>query len=161
MTSMGTYSFVQQQTLDYVNRFKNHPYASRVLFTAHAGIGKLSTDTGSIARCLGPIVFGTSMVNKAPGWFSSYFHVEPIPANAMGQGSPEMRKVWFRFHADNSSQSGLMWPSKLGGPARLSEEFNRIYPGGFVPSWLQNGLQGGLRPILQAFDLASGPIGGK
>jgi hypothetical protein len=154
MASRGTYSFLQQQTQDWINRFKGHPTAPRLLITAHAGEGK---SEGSAARCLGPVVFGRALVDRAPSWFSSYFHCEIIPANSYyGPNTPEMRALWFQHHPDPAT--GLMWPSKLGLSARMSQYFRSQFPSGFIPAWTtQEGLAGGLLPFLEIFDAAATP----
>ncbi len=174
MASRGTYKFLQEQTLDYVNRLKAHPYAHRLLMTAHQGEGK--TSEGITARVLGPAVFGRAVVDKAPGWFSSYFHVETIPEGEFGvlrdpQGrelihpitrrpilTPESRALWFRFHPDRLG-SGLMWPGKLGASPRLTHMFREYFSAGYSNAWIdQNGkLQGGLYPFLMAFDAEPRP----
>jgi hypothetical protein len=172
MNSRGTFSNVQQQTLDYVNRLKGHPYAPRIVVTAHQGEGKTSGDGGS-SRCLGPVIMGRAGVGECPGWFSSYFHTEALPANSLGWNNPEMRRLWFTFHPDQNG-SGLMWPGKLGGGNRLLAHFRQVYPEGYIPigvgpdgslmniakmpdgsiSWLQ----GGLAPFLQATGVAPGGV---
>lgn len=151
LPSQGTFNFIQQQTIDYVSRLKAHPYAPRLLVTAHQGEGK--TSEGIAARCLGPMIYGRALVDKAPGWFSSYFHLETVPAHSFGQGSPEMRAIWFTHHLDRMG-SGLWWPSKLGASARITGWFRHNNPTGFVLAYIDNNyqLQGGLTPFLEAFD---------
>jgi hypothetical protein len=150
MASRGTYKFVQEQTMDYVSRFKAHPYSPRLIMTAHQGEGK--TNEGVSARCLGPLIYGRAGVANAPGWFSSYFHIEVIPENTYGQGSPEMRALWFRFHLDTNG-SGLQWPAKLGASPRLTEAIRAQFPQGFAPVWIKDGkLEGGIARLLHQFD---------
>jgi hypothetical protein len=148
MASRGTYKFVQEQTLDYVNRFKAHPFAPRLLMTAHQGEGK--SNEGVSARVLGPSIFGKAGVANAPGWFSHYFHIESIPASA--NNNPDMKALWFVFHPDRAG-SGLLWPSKLGVTPRLHNYFCQQNPWGFIPSWIdQHGLRGGIGTFLQSYD---------
>lgn len=159
MASRGTYKWVQEQTLDYVNRFKSHPYAPRLIMTAHQGEGK--TSEGIAARCLGPLVFGKALVDKAPGWFSSYFHIETIPQDSWrdsnGKPNDEMRALWFRHHIDRMG-SGLQWPSKLGASPLLTQQFRNHFKDGFMYSWLDNsGLKGGIAEFLAAYDFYERP----
>lgn len=147
MNSQGTYSAVQQWTLEYVQRFKGHPHCPRLLVTAHQGEGKSQG-----LRVLGPIVMGNALVGDVPGWFDSCFHVEIIPSGAFGPGSPEQRALWYRTHPDMTGSSGLMWPAKLGTSPRVTAWFRANYSNGFINSWIDdNGiLQGGLAPFLAA-----------
>lgn len=151
MASRGTYKFVQEQTYDWISRVKAHPFAPRLLVTAHQGDGMTSGD-GVKARCLGPVVFGKAGVDKCPGWFSSYFHVETIPRNFWAPNSPEMRALWFQHHHDPAS--GLMWPGKLGASATFTHGFRQQHPHGFIPAWIDDKgkLQGGLASFTHAFD---------
>lgn len=147
MNSQGTYSAVQQWTIEYVNRFKGHPHCPRLLVTAHQGEGK-----NQGLRCLGPVIMGNALVGDAPGWFDSYFHCEPIPVGSFGPNSPEMRALWYQSHPDRNGSSGLMWPTKLGATPRITAWFRQNYPGGFIPASINDKgeLGGGLRPFLEA-----------
>lgn len=157
MASRGTYKWVQEQTLDYVTRFKAHPYAPRLLMTAHQGEGK--TSEGVTARCLGPLIYGKAGVADVPGWFSTYFHVETIPEGTFGPGTPEMRALWFRHHIDRHG-SGLQWPSKLGASAKLTFQFRQHFKDGYIPAWIDaDGLKGGLIDFLSAYDFYERPSG--
>ncbi len=152
MNSQGTYSFVQQATLEYIGRFKGHAHCPRLLVTSHQGEGK-----NQGLRVLGPVVMGNALVGDAPGWFDSCFHIETIPKDAMFQGSPEQRALWYRTHPDLSGSSGLMWPAKLGTSPRITAWFRQHYPNGFINASIDdNGiLQGGLAPFLAATGVAA------
>ena len=146
---------MQQHTLDYITRLKAHPHCPRLLVTAHQGEGKNSE--GIQTRCLGPIVKGKGLVDKAPGWFSSYFHMEVMPAYIApnGQQMPEHRAMWFRFHPDRNG-SGLMWPGKLGASPRVTHEFQQRHPYGFIPSWnIEGNIVGGIKDFLSKTGLSA------
>lgn len=152
MNSQGTYSAVQQWTIEYVGRFKGHPHCPRLLVTSHQGEGKSQG-----MRVLGPIVMGNALVGDVPGWFDSCFHVEIIPKGAMYQDSPEQRALWYRTHPDINGSTGLMWPAKLGTSPRLTAWFRQAYPHGYITASIdENGiLQGGLAPFLVATGVAT------
>lgn len=147
MPSRSTYNFIQQQTAAYVNVFKGHPSAPRILFTSHQIEGKSSEGN---ARVLGPAIYGRAGVDKAPGWFGSYFHAQTIPAGILGP--QEMKALWYQWHTDQAL--GLPWPSKLGVPSSIMAQFRNTYPGGYVPSVIDpNGnVIGGIESILMALD---------
>lgn len=149
LPSRGTYNFLQSQTSAYVNAMKGHPHAPRILFTAHQTEGKASEGQ---ARVLGPLIFGRAGVDKAPGWFGSYFHAQTFPADSFGVGSPEIKALWYQWHAD--PMLGLPWPSKLGVPANVMAQFRVKYQYGFVPSWINpdGSISGGITEILKTMD---------
>ena len=154
LPSRGTYNFLQSQTSAYVNAMKGHPHAPRILFTAHQTEGKSSEGPG---RVLGPLIFGRAGVDRAPGWFGSYFHAQTFPRDSFGQGSPEVKALWYEWHADQSL--GLPWPSKFGVPANVITQFRREFPYGFVPSWINpdGSMVGGISVILRALDNGAAP----
>jgi hypothetical protein len=149
MASRGTYKFVQSQTEDYVNRLKGHPFAPRVLVTAHQREGKTG-ESANGSRALGPMIYGSSGVDLTTGWFGNAFHLTPLPPN--NQFPVGTRGLWFAPHYDQDTR--LNWPAKLGIPSSLFPQFLSSFPYGFIPCVMdaQGNIQGGLSPVLQTLD---------
>lgn len=113
-----------------------------IFVTSHEAEGKDDLDN----KVLGPKVIGQASVGGVTQLFQDAFHlVQNSTLNAKTAQLESERRIYFRNHPDMISATVAsqtkFWPAKVSLPIASSVDFQKRYPGGYLPFTVDEGLQ--------------------